>query len=201
MRTLVVLSLAGALLTGPAGRGSLAQTMTGPERPPALPVALTAGGTITFAPETDISGIGLAATATVRLSNAAGLGLALRTWWGGIGGTRCALFDDSCQATQETEVVAGIAHATFTAPRARWLYARAGLGLALVREQTPEGSVFSENRSWPLTLLGGVGANVELAPHVFVTPTLEVTQTFVGDDRLSSTPALQLLFGFGLTVG
>lgn len=202
MRTVIALTLAGALAVGAGARTLCAQTTTGSERSTELPVALTVGGTMAFAPETDVAAIGLTATATVRLSPLVGLGLALRTWWGAAGNERCSISASVCFVGEETEVIAGILQATISAPSARWLFARMGLGLALVREQEVEAGYdfFRERRSWPLTVLGGVGLDLELAPHVYLTPSLEATTTFVSDRAISATPTLEILFGVGLTV-
>jgi hypothetical protein len=77
-----------------------------------------------------------------------------------------------------------------------WL--RLGVGLAKTSTLIPSGGVIGLSKQWRAAVSGGVGVDVRVGSHLFLTPSIDYTQlrgVLSGDDELRHALAI----GFGVT--
>lgn len=191
----LLLALIGASL--PAS----AFSQTDDLQPGELPVSMTFTTVYSVAPENSTETVIFGGTVTYRVSRVVGVGLGLRVWWAAFGTASCAMDARQCDLTEELDALAGFAMARLSPFDTRRVYFRLGAGLTHLREQSVPGFVMRQTTSWPFTLLGGVGSDLRLLNHFYLSPSVELIRSFVSDEALSVSPGWIWQFGLGLTVG
>jgi hypothetical protein len=190
--------LAFALLALTPARAALCQPNDA--RPSELPVSMTISTVYSVALENHTESILFGGTVTYQVSDVVGLGVGLRVWWAALGSAGCRIDERRCDLTEELDAIAGLLVARLDPLRTRFVYFHLGAGLTHLREQSVPGFVIRQTISLPFTLLGGVASDLRMLDHFYVSPSVELIRSFVGEDALSVSPGWIVQFGLGVTV-
>jgi len=165
-----------------------------------LPISVSLPVFFAWARDVRTLGVTSGVTLSTQVSAPLAAGISLRAWQGFESGRSCGIFDGDCFWQQETAALALLSHADFYPLRARLLFFRAALGISWLREQEVLGSTIHESRSWPLTVLTGVGWDLRIRQHLFVTPLIELLANARHEPAPRTSPKWFVQTGVALTV-
>lgn len=165
---------------------------------PSLPFSLGVAPGVISTPGAERPGMAVNINASFRISPKTTVGFLVSGWGGAeaacVGPTVCGSTERSLAATL---LVDG---RLFPFGR-RYAFVRIGLGVSLVSEQVPSGSLIIDSTSVPFTALLGIGSDLHLTSSVFVSPFANVLYVSDAEDRLATTPIWLFQVGAGITVG
>ncbi len=189
------------LFSGTIHRAASAQQVGSDRRVDGLPVSFSVPLVLAWTDRfprlaAGFSGLSL----STRVSPPVTTGLTLRVWNGYTGPESCTFRQTACFAEDETTVLAILAHLEFYPSPRRLIFIRGAAGVSWLREQEAVGNLIRDSRSWPFTMLAGLGWDLCLKRHLFATPLLEVLRTFLHDPAPASSARWMVQVGVALTV-
>jgi hypothetical protein len=165
-----------------------------------LPVSVSLPVFLAWAKGTRHPAVNSGVTLSTQISASAAAGITLRSWYGNAGSQESCALDGDCLWEQETTALAILAGAEIYPLPNRLLSLRAAAGISWLREREALGNVIHEARSWPLTLLTGVGWDLRVREHLFATPLLELLHTARHEPAPRTSPRWIVQAGMALTV-
>jgi hypothetical protein len=164
-----------------------------------LPVTITVPGMIYWT--SGVHGIGFAPglSGTVRLTRSVGVGLSLRLWpfqshaeW------RPSGYDESYH--YRTLAISYLPHFQWYPFVDRFIFFRFGVGVSFISENVGFSTLVLENRFWPVTFFTGIGYDLRIRDHLFITPMFEFIGTEGEISNRADVPWWWTDVGLGITV-
>jgi hypothetical protein len=136
-------------------------------------------------------------TVSALITKAINVGISIRAS-GSASGRKIAT--DEWRLYEQTENMSYLIHANWYPSRKHLIFLRMAGGVSSVYEQDAVWSYIKESRSWPATLLTGVGWDLRIAHHFYITPLLEYIRIFHHEPSLRTTKHWLIKLGLGITI-
>ncbi|PYU02208.1 MAG: hypothetical protein DMG34_16860 [Acidobacteria bacterium] len=165
-----------------------------------LPVSVSLPVFLAWAKGTRHPAVNSGVTLSTQVSALMAVGITLRSWYGNAGNQQSCALDGDCFWEHETTALAMLIGAESYPLPNRLLSVRAAAGISWLREREAVGSVIHEARSWPLTVLTGVGWDLRVRQHLYATPLVELLHTARREPAPRTSPRWIVQVGAALTV-
>ena len=143
------------------------------------------------------AGFSLGVSASAMLAKEFNVGISARAWLSQSG---YRISEDERYLTSETENLSFLAHANWYPSRRHLIFLRGAVGITDVREQNADVSYIRESRYWATTILTGVGWDIQMAHHFYLSPLFEYVRILNNEPALSTTKPWLVNLGLGLTI-
>ena len=165
-----------------------------------LPISARFPILLTWCSDARAPGISGGATGTVRLSRRLGVGVSIRSWGAQCSPEECDILASECWVVHQTYAIANLAHVEVCPLGTHRVFVTAGGGVSFVREQHGSRYMIRERRSWLGTLMIGIGWDLRLGNHVYLSPLMEYLRVFRDEGAACTTKADRLSAGLAFTI-